>query len=81
MDHAFSPAGEQAGTMPNVVHRRGGSAGSATTLELLEKRESRNSQLRRRLELRDGFQFLERRRERVGETPDRSRPEFLIVLL
>jgi len=26
------------------------------------------------LELRDGLEFFERRSERVGETPDRSRP-------
>lgn len=39
------------------------------------------AQLGRRPELRDGIQFLECRRERVGETPDRSRPEFLVLRL
>jgi len=37
------------------------------------------SQLRRRLELRNGAQSLEGRREGIPETPDRSRPEFLIL--
>ena len=36
------------------------------------------AQLGRSLELRNGVQFFECRRERIGETPDRSRPEFLI---
>ena len=39
------------------------------------------SQLCRRPELRDGIQFLERRRERVRKTPDGPRPEFLILWL
>src|SRR5258708_34542832 len=33
------------------------------------------------LELGDGIEFLERRRERVGKTPDGSRPEFLVLRL
>src|SRR5258708_5457138 len=37
------------------------------------------SKLRGGLELRDGIQFLECRRERIGKTPDRSRPEFLVL--
>src|SRR5260370_31967383 len=36
------------------------------------------AQLRRRLELRDGIQFLECRRERIRETPDRSWSELLV---
>src|SRR5208283_3860851 len=39
------------------------------------------AQLGCRPELRDGVQFLECRRERVGETPDGSRPEFLVLWL
>ena len=35
-------------------------------------------QFRSCLELRDGIQFLERGREPVRETPDRSRPEVLV---
>ena len=35
--------------------------------------------LDRGFELRDRIQFLERRRERIGKTPDRSRPEFLVL--
>jgi hypothetical protein len=37
------------------------------------------TQLDRGFELRDRIQFLERRRERIGKTPDRSRPEFLVL--
>jgi hypothetical protein len=37
------------------------------------------SQLRRSLKLRDRVQFLEGGRERIGETPDGPRPEFLIL--
>ena len=37
------------------------------------------AQLGRSFELRDRVQFLERRRERVGETPDRPWPEILIL--
>jgi hypothetical protein len=39
------------------------------------------SQFRRSLELGDGLQFLECRRERIGKTPDGSRPEFLVLRL
>jgi len=39
------------------------------------------AQLRRGLELWDGVQFFECRRERIGKTPDRPRPEFLILRL
>jgi len=38
-------------------------------------------QLGCRFELRDGIQLLERGCERIGETPDGSRPEFLISWL
>ena len=32
-------------------------------------------------ELRDGIQFFECRRERIGQTPDRSRPELFVLRL
>ncbi len=39
------------------------------------------AQLGRRLELWNGIEFLECRGERIGETPDRSRLEFLVLRL
>ena len=37
------------------------------------------ARLSRGLELRNGIQFLECRRERVGQVPDRPQPEFLVL--
>ena len=37
------------------------------------------AQLGRHLEFWDGIEFLECRSERIGETPDRSRLEFLVL--
>jgi hypothetical protein len=39
------------------------------------------AQLRRRLELWNGIEILECGSERIGEAPDRPRPEFLILRL
>ena|ERR1700726_4300861 len=46
-----------------------------------EPRLQEPTQLGSGLELRNRVQFLECRRERIRETPNRSRPEFLILRL
>ncbi len=61
---------------------KGRPAGTARLLERLEKPGLKEfAQLSSSFELWDGIQFLEGRGERVGKTPDRSRPEFLILRL
>jgi hypothetical protein len=54
--------------------------GTAAVLERLEELGLQKlSQLRGRLELRNSLQVLEGRSERVRETPDGSRSEFLVL--
>jgi len=73
--------------VPRVLAKRvqqgGGPAGTATKpLERLrEPRFQEFAQLGRRLELRNRFQFLERRCERIRETPDCSRFEIFVLWL
>ena len=61
---------------------KGGRAHRPRVLERLgEPGFQELAQLGCRLELWNGIQFLECRRERIGETPDRSWPEFLVLWL
>jgi hypothetical protein len=63
-----------------LLHRRP-PAPPATQNVLREPSFQELSQLSCRLKLRNGVQFLECRRKRVGQTPDRPRPEFVVLWL
>jgi len=69
-------------TRIRFIDGRGGPAVPPIPLEQLGESGFREfSQLGCSLELWDGLQFLERGSQRVGETPDRSRPEVLVFRL
>src|SRR5579863_5054950 len=78
-----TPAGQNGAIRSNnAIIRTGGPSGAAVASErLAESSLHELSELRCRLELRNRLQLFECRRERVGETPDRSRSEFLIPRL
>jgi hypothetical protein len=59
--------------------RRSGRHRYGSSKSLREPGLKKLSELRCCLELRDGIQFLKRRRERVGETPDRAWSKILIL--
>src|SRR5271169_8733 len=66
----------------NARSRRSGRPRPPRLLERLGKPPFQElAQLGRRLELRDRLQVLKCRSERIRETPDRPRPEFLVLRL
>ena len=65
-----------------ITGKKGRSADTARQARTIVRTEHRGiPQLRRRFELRDGTQFFECRRERIGKTSDRAWPERLEVAL
>lgn len=65
-----------------VINLGGGPAGTAVDSERLrESTFQKLSELRSRLELRNGIQFLERRRKCIREAPDRVRSELFVLWL
>jgi hypothetical protein len=71
-----TPAGNR-----GIQGRRSGRYRHASLESLREPSLQELPQLRRRLELRNGLQYLERGCERIRQTPDSPRPKFLVLWL
>jgi tRNA(Ile)-lysidine synthase TilS/MesJ len=62
-----------------IKNRRSGRYRHDASESLREPSLQKLTEFRRSLELRNRIEFLERRREGIRETPDRSRSEFVVL--